>query len=85
MKSVEDPSLPQFRTLASCILGLPSAASSTSPLGWAPLRAQMWMLPWEGLEGYGKLVVTSKGVRVPNPEICEPDAFQGKSDFAGCD
>ena len=43
------------------------------------------MLPWEGLEGYGKLVVTSKGVQVPNPEICEPDALQGKSDFAGCD
>lgn len=65
--------------------GSPLLPHPPLPLGWAPLRAQMWMLLWEGLEGYGKLVVTSKGVRVPNPEICEPDALQGKSDFAGCD
>ena len=45
----------------------------------------MWMLTWVGPEGYGKLVMTSKGVWVPNPEICEPAALQGKSDFAGCD
>ena len=75
---------PRFRTLASCILGLPSATSATSA-PWGVLSVQMWMLTWVGLEGYGKLVMTSKGVWVPNPEICEPAALQGKSDFAGCD
>ena len=32
---------PQFRTLASCILGLPSAASATSAPWGAPLSADV--------------------------------------------
>lgn len=87
MKSVEDPPHPWPPVLHPGLLHLGAPLCHLSrfcPLGGL-LSAQMGILTWVGLEGYGKLVMTSKGVLVPNPEICEPAALQGKSDFAGCD
>lgn len=76
MKSVEDPPHPRPPVLHPGLLHLGAPLPPASPLGWAPLSADV-DAHLGGAKGYGKLVMTSKGVLVPNPEICELAVFTG--------